>query len=50
MAKLGTVVVSLTALVLGVSALEAEARACGGCFTPTETPTVVTDHRMIMTI
>ena len=50
MAKLGTVVVSLTALVLGVSALEAEARACGGCFTPTENPTVVTDHRMIMTI
>ena len=30
--------------------LESEAGACGGCFTPTENPTVVTDHRMILSI
>jgi uncharacterized protein DUF2330 len=34
--------------------LEGEASACGGCFgpppPPTETPTVVTDHRMILTV
>jgi MYXO-CTERM domain-containing protein len=50
MAKVGTLVVGLTALLLGLGAFEAEARACGGCFTPTDNPTVVTDHRMIMTI
>jgi len=31
-------------------ATEREASACGGCFAPTENPTVVTDHRMVMTI
>ena len=31
-------------------ALETEARACGGCFIPTENPTVVTDHRMILSV
>jgi hypothetical protein len=35
-------------------ALEHEASACGGCFSPppspTESPTVVTDHRMILSI
>jgi hypothetical protein len=50
MARVGTVVVGLTSLLLGIGAFEAEARACGGCFTPTDNPTVVTDHRMIMTI
>ncbi len=35
--------------VTGVIAFEHEANACGGCFVPTETPTVVTDHRMILT-
>jgi hypothetical protein len=29
---------------------ERAARACGGCFTPPENPTVVTDHRMILSI
>lgn len=39
--------VSTSALV----ALEGDARACGGCFhPPTEVPTVVTDHRMILSI
>ncbi|MBS2019834.1 MAG: DUF2330 domain-containing protein [Deltaproteobacteria bacterium] len=36
------------------AALEGDARACGGCFgpppPPTEQPTVVTDHRMILSI
>ena len=32
------------------TALEGDASACGGCFTPTENPTVVTDHRMILTV
>jgi hypothetical protein len=31
-------------------AFEGEASACGGCFIPTENPTVVTDHRMILTV
>ncbi len=34
----------------GVLALEADAQACGGCFAPTENPTVVSDHRMILSI
>lgn len=40
------------ALVTGLAAgfLEGEARACGGCFAPTENPTVVTDHKMIFSI
>ena len=33
-----------------ILAWEADARACGGCFNPPETPTVVTDHRMIFSI
>ena len=38
-------VVALTAL-----AFEGEASACGGCFVPSETVTVVNDHRMILSI
>ena len=30
--------------------LEGDASACGGCFIPTENPTVVTDHRMILSV
>ena len=33
-----------------VLASEADAHACGGCFNPPESPTVVTDHRMIFSI
>jgi MYXO-CTERM domain-containing protein len=29
---------------------EGVARACGGCFAPPETPTVVTDHRMVLSV
>jgi MYXO-CTERM domain-containing protein len=39
--------------ILAVSSIalwEADARACGGCFNPPESPTVVTDHRMIFSI
>ncbi|MBX3185732.1 MAG: DUF2330 domain-containing protein [Labilithrix sp.] len=39
-------IVALTAL----AAFEGDARACGGCFTPPENPTVVTDHRMILSV
>lgn len=51
-AKLGllSAVSALTLLAVG----EREARACGGCFgpppPPTESPTVVTDHRMILSV
>jgi hypothetical protein len=31
-------------------AIEGDAEACGGCFIPRENPTVVTDHRMILSI
>ena len=31
-------------------AVEGDASACGGCFIPTENPTVVTDHRMILSV
>lgn len=44
----------LVGIALGVAAamgLETNAHACGGCFqVPTESPTVVTDHRMIFSI
>jgi hypothetical protein len=43
-------VVAVAGLLSAVAA-EREARACGGCFhPPPETPTVVTDHRMILSI
>ena len=39
------------AIALGmVLVVEKDADACGGCFAPTENPTVVNDHRMILTI
>jgi len=43
---------ALAAIALSGSfmALEGDARACGGCFIPTENPTVVTDHRMILSV
>jgi MYXO-CTERM domain-containing protein len=37
-------------LLLGTFAFERDASACGGCFGPSEVPTVVTDHRMVLTI
>ena len=46
------VALGLAAAVCSSVALEREASACGGCFSPptTENPTVVTDHRMILSI
>jgi hypothetical protein len=38
------------ALALPVVALEGDASACGGCFIPGENVTVVSDHRMILSI
>lgn len=35
---------------VGLVAAEADAHACGACIQPRETPSVVTDHRMIMSI
>ncbi len=44
----------LTAAALSLATLEPDARACGGCFhpppTPTQSGTVVTDHRMIFSV
>jgi hypothetical protein len=55
-----TTIVAKLCLLSAVSALtfvaagERDAQACGGCFgpppPPTESPTVVTDHRMILTV
>lgn len=45
-----TVAVSSLALASAFFAFERDASACGGCFAPQENPTVVTDHRMVMTI
>jgi Uncharacterized protein conserved in bacteria (DUF2330) len=39
-----------TLAALGVFTLESEAKACGGCFVPTENNTVVTDHRMVLAV
>lgn len=47
------VVVGFAALVTTASALFVrgeDAWACGGCFAPQDNPTVVTDHRMIMSV
>jgi hypothetical protein len=47
----GYVVLSTSLAILGVLAMsERPAEACGGCFNPPETPTVVTDHRMILSV
>lgn len=45
-----TLTVSSLALGAALFAYERDAQACGGCFAPQENPTVVTDHRMVMTI
>lgn len=50
MARLGTALLGLTTCILGLGALEGRAEACGGCFAPVDNPTVVTDHRMVMSI
>ena len=48
------VAVGLAAALCSSIAVERQASACGGCFSPppspSENPTVVTDHRMILTV
>src|SRR5689334_15786723 len=41
---------ALAATFVTLGIMENEARACGGCFNPPENPTVVTDHRMIVSV
>jgi hypothetical protein len=52
--KLILCAMAMAAALTSTYALEREASACGGCFgpppSPTESPQVVTDHRMILTI
>ena len=52
--KLILVAVAMSAALTSTYALEHDALACGGCFhpppSPTETPTIVTDHRMILSV
>jgi hypothetical protein len=48
--KLVIAAVAMAAALTSTYAFEGEASACGGCFTPPENPTVVTDHRMILSI
>jgi len=44
------VVAALTGFAWTSLGLEGDANACGGCFVPTENPTVVTDHKMIFSV
>jgi hypothetical protein len=50
----GLVALSVAAMGLGLVMMEGDARACGGCFhpppAPNESPSVITDHRMILSI
>jgi hypothetical protein len=54
MRKTLIIAVATVAALTSSYALERQASACGGCFSPppspSENPTVVTDHRMILTI
>jgi hypothetical protein len=48
--KLAVAALAALAMTGAFTTLEGEASACGGCFIPTENPTVVTDHRMILSV
>lgn len=48
--KLAFAALSALAITGTFTLLEGDANACGGCFIPTENPTVVTDHRMILSV
>ncbi|AKU96412.1 hypothetical protein AKJ09_03076 [Labilithrix luteola] len=50
MRKLALAALAFTAVATTTLAMPRDAEACGGCFAPPETPTVVTDHRMILSI
>jgi hypothetical protein len=40
----------IASALIGLAAAESRAHACGACIQPNETPSVVTDHRMIFSI
>jgi Uncharacterized protein conserved in bacteria (DUF2330) len=45
------ITVALAAATFALAVTERDARACGGCFhPPEESPTIVTDHRMILSV
>lgn len=48
--NLRTAALAILATTGAFTALESDASACGGCFIPTENPTVVTDHRMLLSV
>ena len=51
MSRLAALSISALAATFALLAHDREARACGGCFhDPTDNPSVVTDHRMILTV
>ncbi|MEO6572799.1 MAG: hypothetical protein ABIP89_03090, partial [Polyangiaceae bacterium] len=43
---LGGLLVALAVVAVG----ERDASACGGCFAPPESDSVVTDHRMVLSV
>jgi hypothetical protein len=45
-----TLATGILAFLATWTAYEKDASACGGCFAPTENPTIVTDHRMILSV
>ena len=47
---MGKLVFGVAVVACVVLAPERPARACGGCFSPPDTPTVVTDHRMLLSV
>lgn len=45
-----SLVTGATLGLLAAAALPSDARACGGCFAPQDPPTVVSGHRMVMSV
>ncbi len=51
MRQISTLSISALTAALAIVSHPGEAKACGGCFhNPTDNPSVVTDHRMVLTI
>ncbi len=48
--KLALTAMTAFGMAAALTMLEGDANACGGCFVPTENPTVVSDHRMILSV
>lgn len=45
-----TVLVGASSVATVLGATEREAHACGGCFQPSEDNSIITDHRMVLTV